>query len=108
LQERLTEDVSDIAEWSREDTELSREKTETEQFVFAVRAVRHGIDKVSAKRFRVPENLNTFVNILEEIVSRSVKRIPQQATKDSVKRAITAAIKDLGLGGAGGSGGGRR
>jgi len=88
LQERLTEDVSEIAEWSQE-------RTEVEKVVLAVRAVRHGLDKVSAKRFHDPENLKTFVDLLEELVSRCIDRIPRQARNEDVKRALLAAVDRL-------------
>ncbi len=90
LQELFDKDVFDIAEWSGE-------RSEVEKIVFAVRAVRHGLNGETAKKFRIPGNLKSFVDLFEEVISRCVEKIPQQATNKDVKRALLAAIEDMGL-----------
>ncbi len=60
--------------------------------LLGISAVRHGLNRDTAKRFRDRDNLKTFVELHEKFVEDCVERIPVQANKEEVERAFSAAV----------------
>ncbi len=86
--DRLRADVFDIADWCHDDPDF-------EEVMLAIKAVRHGVNRDSSQRFRHRDNLQKFVELLEDFVKHCIERVPAETTREDVASLFAAVKLDL-------------